>query len=111
MLAVTKSDMLDDELREAIAQELPDDLPTVFISSVTGQGLTELKDLLWREINSEDNKAAFDMIHRPLDMRHRVKEEDDFIFEADPLPEDDLLLTDEDWNDEFWDEETSVNPD
>ena len=51
------------------------------------------------------------MIHRPLDMRHRVKEEDDFIFEADPLPEDDLLLTDEDWNEEFWDEETSVNPD
>ena len=46
VLAVTKSDMLDDELREAIAQELPDDLPTVFISSVTGQGLTELKDLL-----------------------------------------------------------------
>ena len=111
VLAITKSDMLDDELREEMARELPDDVPALFISSVTGQGLTELKDLLWREINSEENAAAFDMIHRPLDRRHRVEEEDNFIFEAEPLDDDDQLLTDEDWNDEFWDEETSVNPD
>ncbi len=111
VLAVTKSDMLDDELRQAIADELPDDVPTVFISAVTGQGLTELKDLLWREINSEDNRAAYDMIHRPLDVRHRVEEEDNFIFEAEPLADDAAGMTDEDWNDQFWDEETSVNPD
>lgn len=111
VLAITKSDMLDDELRQAIADELPDDGPTVFISAVTGQGLTELKDLLWREINSEDNRAAYDMIHRPLDVRHRVEEEDNFIFEAEPLADDAAGMTDEDWNDQFWDEETSVNPD
>ena len=111
VLAITKSDMLDDELRQAIADELPDDGPTVFISAVTGQGLTELKDLLWREINSEDNRAAYDMIHRPLDVRHRVEEEDNFIFEAEPLADDAGEMTDEDWNDQFWDEETSVNPD
>ncbi len=111
VLAITKSDMLDDELREELAKELPDDIPALFISSVTGQGLTELKDLLWREINSEDNAAQFDMIHRPLDRRHRVEEEDNFIFEAEPLEDDDRLFTDEDWNEEFWDEETSVNPD
>lgn len=111
VLAITKSDMLDDELRQAIADELPTDIPTVFISAVTGQGLTELKDILWREINSEDNRAAYEMIHRKLDMKHRVKEEDDFIFEAEPLDDENQLLTDEDWNDEFWDEETTINPD
>lgn len=112
VLAVTKSDMLDDELREALAEELPDDLPTIFISSVTGDGITQLKDLLWREINSEQNMAASEITHRPLDVRHRVQEEDDFIFEAEPLEEDPTQdWDDEDWNDEFWDEESSVNPD
>ena len=111
VLAVTKSDMLDDELREAIAAELPEGVPAVFISSVTGQGLTELKDLLWREINSEENKAATDGItHRPLDRRHREEEEDNFIFEQDELDDEDWMPeTDEEWNDEFWDEESSVN--
>lgn len=111
VLAVTKSDMLDDELREAIAAELPEGLPAVFISSVTGQGLTELKDLLWREINSEENKAAtVGITHRPLDRRHREEEEDNFIFEQDELDDEDWMPeTDEEWNDEFWDEESSVN--
>lgn len=108
VLAITKCDMLDDELREAIAAELPEGIETVFISAVTGQGLTELKDILWREINNEDNKAQT-AIYRPLDIRHRVEEEDNFIFEQPDEEEDDLLLTDEDWNDEFWEEESSVN--
>lgn len=47
-LAVSKSDMLDDELQAAITQELPADIPAVFISSVTGKGITALKDLIWR---------------------------------------------------------------
>lgn len=109
VLAVSKSDMLDDELREEIAKELPDDLPTVFISAVTGQGLTELKDLLWREINSEDNTVPQTITHRPLDIRHRDEEEDNFIFEQEDNEEDYTPLTDEEWNDEFWDEEDSVN--
>lgn len=53
MLAVTKCDMLDDELIEAMKNDLPD-VPVVFISSVTGQGITELKDVLWRELNDEE---------------------------------------------------------
>lgn len=109
VLAVSKSDMLDDELREEIAKELPDDLPTVFISAVTGQGLTELKDLLWREINSEENTVPQTITHRPLDIRHRDEEEDNFIFEQEDNEEDYTPLTDEEWNDEFWDEEDSVN--
>lgn len=114
VLAITKCDMLDDELRDALNQELseslPHDLPRVFISAVAGTGLQELKDLLWREINDEENRAPQTITHRPLDIRHRVEEEDNFIFEQEEQP-DDELLTDEDWNDEFWEEESSVNPD
>lgn len=51
ILAITKSDMLDDELKEAIAKELPEGIPSVFISSVAQQGLTELKDLIWKKLN------------------------------------------------------------
>lgn len=109
VLAISKSDMLDDELREAIVAELPEGVPAVFISAVTGQGLTELKDLLWREINSESNMVASTITHRPLDMRHRVEEEDEFIFAQDDEEEDAMPQTDEEWNDEFWDEEDSVN--
>ncbi|MBJ2196460.1 GTPase ObgE [Barnesiella sp. CU968] len=112
VLAISKSDMLDDELRDELAKELPEGVPAVFISAVTGEGLTELKDLLWREINSEENKNNFTITHRKLDMRHRVQEEDDFIFEQDEPEDDDFSnMTDEDWNEEFWDEESSVNPD
>lgn len=52
LLAISKSDMLDDELKEAIAAELPPNVPHVFISSVTQQGLSELKDMLWQALNS-----------------------------------------------------------
>lgn len=51
IIAISKSDMLDDELKEEIAKELSADIPHVFISSVTQQGLTELKDLLWNTLN------------------------------------------------------------
>ena len=112
VLAISKSDILDEELREAMKAELPEGIKTVFISAVTGEGLTELKDLLWREINSEDNKNNYTMTHRNLDVRHRVEEEDNFIFEQDEPDEEDFSnYTDEDWEDEFWDEESSVNPD
>lgn len=47
MLAITKSDMLDEELKEEMKNELPDDLETVFISSVAQKGLVELKDKIW----------------------------------------------------------------
>lgn len=52
VLAITKSDMLDDELRTEIAKELPTSIKSVFISSVAQQGITELKDLLWTAINN-----------------------------------------------------------
>ncbi len=51
VLAVTKSDMLDDELMQEMKKELPSDVPSIFISSVAQKNINELKDLLWREIN------------------------------------------------------------
>ena len=51
IIAISKSDMLDDELRAAIAKELPPEIPHIFISSLTNQGLTALKDLLWKVLN------------------------------------------------------------
>lgn len=53
VIAISKSDMLDDELKEAIAKELPDNIPNIFISSVTQKGLPELKDLLWKVLNQQ----------------------------------------------------------
>ncbi|MEP7237993.1 MAG: GTPase ObgE [Ferruginibacter sp.] len=54
VIAISKSDMLDDELKAAIKKELPKKIPHVFISSVTGQGLSELKDLLWNTLNNSN---------------------------------------------------------
>ena len=52
IIAISKTDMLDDELKTAIKEELPADIPHLFISSVTGKGLMELKDLLWKVLNT-----------------------------------------------------------
>lgn len=51
ILAVTKSDMLDEELTEEIKKELPTNVPTLFISAIAQQGLQELKDLIWKTLN------------------------------------------------------------
>jgi len=51
IIAISKSDMLDDELKAAIAKELPENIPHIFISSATQTGLTQLKDLLWTTLN------------------------------------------------------------
>ena len=51
ILAISKSDMLDEELKTEIAKELPEDLHWIFISSVAQQGITELKDLIWKKLN------------------------------------------------------------
>ena len=53
ILAVSKSDMLDDELEEAMKKECPKGIPVLFISSVTGKGIQALKDLIWKAINSQ----------------------------------------------------------
>ncbi len=54
LIAISKSDMLDEELKSEIEKELPENIPYIFISSVTGSGLVELKDKLWQMLNSEN---------------------------------------------------------
>ncbi len=84
VLAVTKSDLIDEELMTMLRPTLPDDLPCVFISAVTGQGLSELKDVLWKELNSESNKlqeitAEDTLVHRDknlADLPEELREED-----------------------------------
>lgn len=56
VIAISKSDMLDEELTQAIKQELPDHIPHLFISAVAQKGLTQLKDLLWKALNTPAEK-------------------------------------------------------
>lgn len=101
VLAITKCDMLDDELIDEMRHsELPDGVETVFISSVTGMGLTELKDVLWRTINDEDNRIPARITHRDLDVNHRVDEEDAFVIEQESGEEEEAW--DVEWPEEYW---------
>ena len=93
VLAISKSDMLDEELIEAMEKELPTEVPHIFISSVSGYGITELKDLLWTEINKEENRIET-FTHRNLEVKTDIKEDD---FEE--------VLSDENISDEDFDEQ------
>ncbi|NLB67954.1 MAG: GTPase ObgE [Bacteroidales bacterium] len=53
LLAVTKSDMLDEELKKEIKKHLPKKIPNIFISSLTGEGIPQLKDMLWKTLNAD----------------------------------------------------------
>lgn len=53
ILAISKCDLIDEELKELLQEDIPKELPIAYISSVAQQGLTELKDLLWHTINQE----------------------------------------------------------
>lgn len=88
ILAITKCDMLDDELLAELKKELPKDIQTVFISSVSGLGIPELKDLIWTEINKESNKVI-EFTHRPMEIAYHEVEEDE-IEEKIEDEEDDL---------------------
>ena len=94
VLAVTKCDMLDEELIDMLRETLPDDLPVVFISSVTGQGIQELKDLLWRELNAESNKLQ--SITSEDIIVHRDKDMTRFLAEMQAEGEDEIEYIDED---------------
>ena len=56
ILAITKSDLIDDELKEMLQPELPEGIETLFISSVAQIGLEELKDKLWAAMNVKEEK-------------------------------------------------------
>jgi GTP-binding protein len=58
ILAISKSDLLDDELTKAIRKELPKDLPHIFISSVAQTGLDKLKDMIWAKLQEPAATSA-----------------------------------------------------
>ncbi|MGL4993974.1 MAG: GTPase ObgE [Bacteroidales bacterium] len=79
ILAITKSDMLDEELIEEIKRELPDGIKVLFISSVTGYNIQQLKDMLWEVLNSEENNREIKLTHRNLDVKQVVGDDDDDV--------------------------------
>lgn len=103
VLAVTKSDLLDDELRQMLSEGLPHDLPVVFISAVAGLGLTELKDILWTALNSESNKLQAisheeTIVHRDKDLSFLQQELEDEgeDEEIEVIDDDEIEFIDED---------------
>lgn len=81
VLAITKCDLVDDDMRQLIEPTLPEDVPHVYISSVAGTGIAELKDVLWEELNHEDEYPSDEIAHR--DRVVAVKDEADDIEELD----------------------------
>ena len=72
MLAITKSDMLDDQLKSEIEAQLPTDLPHVFISSFTQEGIKELKDMLWSALHREVEEENATVVLFPGDENETV---------------------------------------
>lgn len=102
LLAISKTDLLDDELKDAISQELPD-IPYVFISAVTNYGLSSLKDLIWKELNTtneikhkETEIERDTLIHRNLDIKTVIFDEED-----DDIPQDDSDGVGDDDDDDY----------
>lgn len=91
VLAVTKCDLIDEELIKMLSQDLPEDIPTVFISAPTQMGIMELKHVIWRELNAESNKINGNiddrdtLVHRNMDIR---------TVEADFAGWDDNIISD-----------------
>lgn len=103
VLAITKSDLLDEELIEALSEDLPEGIPHIFISAVAQLGITELKDLLWKGLNEESFHEAERIVHKNIDVNTLTfddDEEEDFV-----IPVDDDDLDDDEEFEEYWDDD------
>ena len=106
VLAVTKCDLLDEELIEMLRKDLPGDLQVVFISAVTGMGLDDLKDVLWKELNSESNKikgviAEQTLVHRDKDLSYLAAE----VMDEDRMADEEIGLSDAPVDEDTFEEE------
>ena len=103
VLAISKADMLDDELMHEISLDLPG-LPYIFISSMTGLGIPVLKDILWRELNAEEYipsvATSETLIHRRLNIASLEFDPEDEIV-IDEIDD----IEDEEYEDDYYDEE------
>jgi len=111
VLAITKCDLLDEELMEMLREDLTHKMageksvPIVFISAVAQTGLDELKDVLWKELNSESNKlqeitAEDTLVHRDKEMSQFARElmeegEDVELQDEDEMDDDDIEILDD----------------
>ena len=113
VLAITKCDMLDEELIEMLTPTLPENIPYVFISSVANIGIQQLKDILWEELNKDSNRLEglrqASIVHRAKDvtkLQQELKdmgEDEDFDFEYEDADDDedfDYEYEEIDWDDE-----------
>ena len=114
VLAITKCDMLDQELMDEIEPTLPENIPHVFISAISGMGISVLKDILWEELNKESNKTegkVESIAHRPKDMSHLLEElkeegeDEDIDFEYIDEDEDIEDLEDFEYEEEDWEDD------
>ena len=104
MYAITKSDLLDDELIAMLSDDLPDDLPHIFISAVTGYNITQLKDLLWQELSTAERLGTHSsaIVHRDKDLSWLRDEL------TDEGEDEDLLIADDDIEDIDDDEDFQI---
>ena len=96
VLAITKCDLLDDELLKMLEETLPEGIPHVFISSVTGLGVSVLKDILWNELNKENIQTELSkesLVHRAKDINklqdelRAMGQDDDITIEYEDIDE------------------------
>ena len=102
VLAITKCDLIDEELMAMLEENLPD-IPHVFISGVSGLGLTALKDLLWVELNKESNKINSsinkdNIVHKSKNM-DKLKDELKVIDDGFEYVFDDIDIEEVDFED------------
>ena len=114
VLAITKCDLLDDELIEMLEETLPEGIPHVFISSVTGLGVSVLKDILWNELNKENIQTELSkesLVHRAKDINklqdelRAMGQDDDITIEYEDIDEMDDFEYEFDDDFEYDDEE------
>ena len=109
VLAITKCDMLDEELMAEMEKTLPKEVPHVFISSITGLGIQKLKDLLWSELQKEIPVSNDTLVHRPKEITYLQQEMEDEGEDEDITPTTIFMdEIEEDWHD-FYDEEEDVD--
>ena len=97
ILAITKCDMLDNDLIKELEKELPTELPSVCISSLSGLHLAELKDLIWKTLN--ENPVKKEISHRPIEVSKIAREE--FPYDGTEEVEDNKMpnFDEFDWDD------------
>ena len=91
---------------EMLSENLPVDIPHVFISAPTGEGVQELKDVLWTALNSEENRLAAvkreELVHRNYDKKMLAADFADWEpdFDDEPLDEEELGYEEFDFDEE-----------